>query len=137
MAATGVSCSDDVIAQFNEFRMKKTAFKFITYKIEGPHIVSDSTSESSDFADLMKAFPEDDCRYAVYDCDFTTNDGRPANKIVQITWVPDTAKVKSKMIYAGSKDALSRAFIGVSVKLSATDASEVSEQIIIDQCKRF
>lgn len=136
-AATGVTCSDEVIAQYNEFKLKKTPFKFITYKIEGPHIVADVCSESDNFDDLTAAFPENDCRYAVYDCNFTTQDGREANKIVQIAWIPDTAKVKAKMVYAGSKDALSRAFVGVSVKVSATDASEISLEIIEEQCKRF
>ena len=41
------------------------------------------------------------------------------------------------MVYAGSKDALTRAFVGISVKVTATDASELTEQIVIDACKKF
>ena len=50
---------------------------------------------------------------------------------------PETAKVKSKMVYAGSKDALTRALVGVGVKVTATDRSELTEQIVIDACKKF
>ncbi len=50
---------------------------------------------------------------------------------------PDTAKVKAKMVYAGSKDALNRVFVGVSVKVNATDLSEVTEEIARDACKKF
>jgi hypothetical protein len=35
---------------------------------------------------VVAAMPSDDCRYALYDMDFTTTDGRPANKLVFISW---------------------------------------------------
>ena len=50
---------------------------------------------------------------------------------------PDTAPVKTKMIYAGSKDALTRALVGISVKINATDMSELTEDIVKDACKKF
>ncbi len=50
---------------------------------------------------------------------------------------PDSSKVKSKMVYAGSKDALTRALVGISVKVTATDMSELTEGIIVDACKKF
>lgn len=50
---------------------------------------------------------------------------------------PDSAKVKPKMVYAGSKDALTRALVGVSIKITATDSSELSESIIQDQCRKI
>lgn len=50
---------------------------------------------------------------------------------------PDTAKIKAKMVYAGSKDALTRALVGVSTKISATDLSELTEDVIIEACKKF
>lgn len=68
---------------------------------------------------------------------FTTKDGRPANKLVSIAWAPDTAKIKSKMVYAGSKDALTKALVGVSTKVTATDRSELTETIVIDACQKF
>jgi len=41
------------------------------------------------------------------------------------------------MIYAGSKDALNRAFVGVATKITATDRSELTETIVQDACKKF
>lgn len=81
--------------------------------------------------------PADDCRYAIFDMDFTTNDGRPGNKLVSISWAPDTAKVKAKMVYAGSKDALTRALVGVATKVHATDLSELTESIVVEACRKF
>ena len=50
---------------------------------------------------------------------------------------PDTAPVKAKMVYAGSKDALLRVLVGISVKLTATDLSELTETIVQDACKKL
>ena len=59
------------------------------------------------------------------------------NLIIIIYRAPDTAPVKTKMIYAGSKDALTRALVGISVKINATDMSELTEDIVKDACKKF
>lgn len=50
---------------------------------------------------------------------------------------PDTAGVKSKMVYAGSKDALTRVLVGVATKLTATDRSELTLEIMQDACRKF
>lgn len=39
---------------------------------------------------------------------------------------PDDAKIKQKMLFASSKDALRRALIGIAVEIQGTDISEVS-----------
>lgn len=39
---------------------------------------------------------------------------------------PDTAKVRTKMLYASSKDRIKRELDGIQVEVQATDASEVS-----------
>lgn len=86
MAATGIAVSDSVISQFNDVKLGRFKAKFIIYKIDGGSIVTESTSESDNFDDFIASFPADDCRYAIYDLNFTTNDGRPANKLVSVAW---------------------------------------------------
>mmetsp|Transcript_14670 Transcript_14670/g.22137 ORF Transcript_14670/g.22137 Transcript_14670/m.22137 type:complete len:139 (+) Transcript_14670:95-511(+) len=137
MAQTGVTVSDEVINEFNEMKLKRINPKFIVYSIVDGVIVTDMRSESDNFEDFLNALPENDCRYAIYDMDFTTTDGRPGNKLVMVSWAPDTAKVKSKMVYAGSKDALTRSLVGVSTKITATDVSELTVDIMIEACRKF
>ena len=43
---------------------------------------------------------------------------------------PDTSKVRSKMVYASSKDRFKRELDGIQVELQATDPSEMSLDII-------
>lgn len=59
------------------------------------------------------------------------------NKSHSFFRAPDSAKVKDKMVYAGSKDALNRALVGVATKVSATDRSEITEAILIDAARKF
>lgn len=67
-------------------KLKRIQPKFVVYKIEGGLIVKDTESESANFDDFLSSLPPDDCRYAVYDMDFTTTDGRPGNKLVMVAW---------------------------------------------------
>ena len=76
-----------------------------------------------DFSACVQA--ADGPRYGVVDVEFQTADGRDNSKIVFISWVPDTAKIKQKMVYSGSKDALKRVLLGIMVEMNATDASEL------------
>lgn len=46
-------------------------------------------------------------------------------------------KVKAKMVYAGSKDAVNRALTGIMVKLNVTDVSELTEKALVAECKKF
>lgn len=87
MAATGVSVSDTVISEFNEMKLGRVKLRFIVYKIEGGLIVTDSVGDNdTKFSDFLARLPADDCRYAIYDMQFTTNDGRVTNKLVSISW---------------------------------------------------
>lgn len=40
--------------------------------------------------------------------------------------IPDTSKVRQKMLYASSKDALRKNLVGLAIEIQGTDASEVN-----------
>ncbi len=75
----------------------------------------------------------DDCRFAVYDFEYTINEAEgPRNKILFIAWSPDVSKVKSKMMYASSKDSLKKSLVGIAKDVQATDAGEIDWQTVLD-----
>ncbi|KAG6966506.1 hypothetical protein JG687_00004797 [Phytophthora cactorum] len=142
-ASSGVGVDDEVITQFNDFKLKRAPhdFRYFIYKIEDDsQIVIESTGPSSesyqDMADKLAQITND-CRYALVDLDLTTKDGRPTSKIVFLSWSPDTARIKSKMLYASSKEAIKRVLMGVGIHLTATDASELSLESIEDGVSKF
>jgi len=49
-----------------------------------------------------------------------------SHKLITSIRAPDDAKIKQKMVFASSRDALRRALVGISVEIQGTDYSEVA-----------
>jgi cofilin len=59
------------------------------------------------FDDFIAGFPISEPRYGVFDLEWQTEDGRTINKIVFVTYVPDTCKsIAVKFPYANSKEVM-------------------------------
>ena len=140
--STGVEVSSDVTTSFNKFKLQQEPYKlrYFVYVIKDKKtIVIEKTGErNKTFDDFVQDLPENDCRYGLIDIEFETTDGRPTSKMVFISWNPDTASVRPKMLYSGSKEALKSALIGVGIHINATDMSELDfEEAILPVVKKF
>ena len=69
---------------------------------------------------MIYDLPDNNYRYAVINIEFDTDEGRPTSKLVFISWNPDTASVRPKMIDSGSKEAIKAALTGVGININAT-----------------
>jgi cofilin len=95
----------------------------------GEQIIPDQCAAvGTTFQDFVDALPENDCRYAVYDFEYTNADGCIFKKIIFVMWSPDNAATKSKMMYASSKDFLKNLLPGIAVEQQATEKGEVDEE---------
>ncbi|KAJ7974187.1 putative Actin depolymerizing factor [Quillaja saponaria] len=129
-AASGMAVNDECKLKFLELKSKRN-YRFIVFKIEKQDVVVEKIgSREETYEDFAASLPADECRYAVFDFDFTTNENCQKSKIFFIAWAPDTSKVRSKMVYASSKDRFKRELDGIQVELQATDPSEMSIDII-------
>ncbi|XP_022922475.1 ATP-dependent RNA helicase glh-2-like isoform X2 [Cucurbita moschata] len=129
-AASGMAVSDECKLKFLELKTKRN-YRFIVFKIENQEVVVDKLgSPQKTYDDFLAAIPSDECRYAVFDFDFTTDENCQKSKIFFIAWSPDTSIVRNKMVYASSKDRFKRELDGIQVELQATDPSEMSFDII-------
>lgn len=139
--STGVVVDDDVATTFNMFKLQQgEKLRYYIYMIKDKKtIVIESKGErSKTYEDFCAALPADDCRYGLIDLDFTTVDDRPTSKLVFITWNPDTASVRNKMLYSGSKEALKSTLNGVGIHINATDQAELDlETSILPTCRKF
>ncbi|KAL1819347.1 actin-depolymerizing factor 1 [Daucus carota subsp. sativus] len=131
-AASGIAVHDDCKLKFLELKAKRT-YRSIIFKIEEiqkqvtVEKVGDPTESYEDFA---ASLPANECRYAVYDYDFVTQENCQKSRIFFIAWSPDSAKVRSKMIYASSKERFKRELDGIQVELQATDPTEMDMDVI-------
>jgi len=135
--ATGVSVKDEVKTAFNAFKLQKGDYadcNFITFKITDnkKFIEIDRVAEpGEDFDDFVGALPEDDGRYGVVDVKFDTADGRSTSKLVFVSWVPDTMRVRSKMLYSGSKEYLKSSLEGIGICINCNDYSDIDYESVI------
>ncbi|XP_018814842.1 actin-depolymerizing factor [Juglans regia] len=131
-SSSGMAVHDDCKLKFLELKAKRS-HRFIVFKIEEKIqqvIVEKVGSPDETYDDFTASMPPNECRYAVFDFDFITIDNCQKSKIFFIAWSPDTSRVRSKMLYASSKDRFRRELEGVQVELQATDPSEMSFDII-------
>lgn len=50
---------------------------------------------------------------------------------------PDSSPIKSKMLYAGTKNELKKALVGVSIEVQATDFGELDEEEVRSKLSRI
>lgn len=138
MSRSGVGLGPNCVSTFEELKLKKT-YSFIIFKLsdDKKSIIVDKTSNDESYEEFTAALPETDCRYAVYDFKYSLGVAEgDRNKIVFVTWSPDDAPVRSKMVYASSKDALRRSLNGIGTEVQATDFSEVAYETILEKVSK-
>ncbi|CAN6634276.1 cofilin [Trichomonascus vanleenenianus] len=138
MSRSGIAVADDCISAFEDLKLRKT-YKYIIYRVsdDKTQIIVEKTSKDADYEKFTADLPENESRYAIYDFEYELSAGEgKRNKIIFMMWSPDTASVKSKMVYASSKDAIRRALNGVAVEMQATDYSEADRDAVYEAVKK-
>lgn len=133
-----VAVADESLQAFNDLKLGKK-YKFVLFALNESKtsIVVKETSTDQSYDAFLEKLPENDCLYAIYDFEYEINGNEgKRSKIVFYTWSPDTAPVRSKMVYASSKDALRRALNGVSTDIQGTDFAEVSYETVLEKVSR-
>ncbi|PWA69313.1 Actin-binding, cofilin/tropomyosin type [Artemisia annua] len=125
-----MAVDDECKLKFLELKSKRN-YRFIIFKIEEQQVIVEKVgSPDESYEDFTNSLPSNECRYAVFDFDFITDENCQKSKIFFIAWAPDTSKVRAKMVYASSKDRFKRELEGIQVELQATDPSEMSLDIV-------
>jgi cofilin len=136
MAASGVSVQDAVVSEFNNIKIGHK-YGFIQMKITNDlkEIEVEKTVEtgSSTYEDFVNQLPPNDCRYAIYDFHFDTGKAGQREQLIFIVWCPDTAPVRTKMLYAASKDALKKKLVGINHEIQATEPSDLNQKDVTDK----
>ncbi|KAL5174238.1 Actin-depolymerizing factor 7 [Glycine soja] len=84
--ASGMAVHDDCKLRFQELKSKRS-YRFIVFKIEEQQVVVEKLGDPTEsYEDFMASFPANECRYAVYDFDFTTSENCQKSKIFFVAW---------------------------------------------------
>eukprot|EP00960_Hanusia_phi_P057889 763697-Hanusia_phi.AAC.1 len=145
--ASGVGVADDCVSVFNDLKLKHS-MKYIVYSMNDKMTeiqVLKTGGKDATYEEFLKELPENDCRYGVFDIEYTDPKTKASrNKIAFYIWClvgtcsnailtsvvfvrcPDTAKVRTKMIFASSKDELKKRLVGIACEVQGSDAGDVA-----------
>jgi cofilin len=138
--ASGVAVCDECKTSFQEIKLgHKYRYVIFCLTEDLKQIVVEKRAEPSATYDefleeLKQAESKSECRFAVFDAEFSTKDGQQRNKIVFFMWSPENSKIKQKMVYASSKDALKKALgEGIAKEIQANDHGDLMWSAVLDK----
>ncbi|KAJ3066931.1 cofilin [Podochytrium sp. JEL0797] len=126
---------------YEEMKLRRK-YAFLVYKIEGDNIVPDLVMSAEDAAKLgseatyekfIAQMPESEGRYGVFDFEYDSGADGIRNKLVFFLWAPDTARIKSRMLYASSKQAIRQRLDGINTEIQCTDSAELAHEAVFEK----
>jgi len=82
--------------------------------------------------EFISKMPPTDCRFAIFDLETKTNDGRITSKLFFISWLPNNATPHKKMGYTAAKAVFREKFTGVFDVMAKV---EKDLQVCLQLCK--
>lgn len=134
-ASSGMGVDEHSKSTFLELQRKKV-HRYVIFKIDEKKkevVVEKTGAPGESYDDFTAALPENDCRYAIYDFDYVTEDNCQKSKIFFIAWSPSISRIRAKMLYATSKDRFRRELDGIHYEIQATDPTEMELEVLRDR----
>ncbi|KAG6336991.1 hypothetical protein ID866_2092 [Astraeus odoratus] len=133
--ASGIPVSDQCVMDFKKLQRERV-HNCVIYQLSSNNseIVVGHAGKVANYGEFLKYLPEGECRWAVYDLEFE-KDGAKRNKICFFSWAPDNAKIKQKMVFASSRDALKRRLDGIHIEIQASDPTEVEYEVVLSKAQ--
>jgi len=141
--SSGVAVSDECKIKYEDIK-KNQRYRFVVFHIKDDKCIAVETlgEPGSKYEDFLSALQKEgpaECRYGIYDFEYMHQsqgtEAIPKKKLILMSWCPENAKVKKKMLYSSSFDALKRALVGINKCIQATDISEASEETVEKQLR--
>ncbi|EMS65284.1 Actin-depolymerizing factor 10 [Triticum urartu] len=117
---------------FMELKRRKV-HRYVIFKIDDSTeevVVEKTGAPGESYDDFTASLPVDDCRYAVYDLDFVSDDNCRKSKIFFISWSPDDCRIRAKTIYAVSRNQFRHELDGVHFEIQATDPDDMDLEVL-------
>jgi len=137
MSMSGVAIDPSCIDAYNDVKSCKSKCCIFQLSDDGKTIIPDPEStqkynrkaKPDQFDKFCQNFPENKCRYGVYNVNLGCQGGdgivSVREKIVFVTWAPDSVKIKDEMMIASSKDSLKKACQGIAHDMQFSDESDI------------
>ena len=134
MVASGIPVNDTCVSTFNELKAGHGPRYMIMQIVNKEVTVTAKGEHTATYADFLEKIKTDDACYAFYDFDWEV-EGAKRNKILFISFNPDTGSVRNKMTYASTKESVRNIAEGGFVEVQATDAEGISFDSVLAKAK--
>ena len=138
----GINPTEETLAKFNEFKMKKK-LAAVVFKIDKVNNVEsvvfekEFPKEGFKQEDLIEALPTDEGRFVFVDFDYENDDGIKVYKIISILYCPITAKAAKKMMYSTTYGSLNASLGGgIAAEMQCDGPAELSRENILKRVKK-
>jgi len=142
--ASGVEVADNCKIVFEEIKKDKK-HRYVIFNIREEkqidvEVIGDRDAEYDQFLEDLQKGGTGECRYGLFDFEYMhqhqgTTESSKKQKLFLLLWCPDTAKIKMKMLYASSFDALKKSLVGVRKYIQASDLSEASKDSVEEKLR--
>lgn len=96
-AESPTTMSTDLTAKLKALKIRRR-HRFVVMRIDGTEVVAETVGAPGEGpGELRVALPYSDCRYAVYDQEVVTTDGRKTSKLFFFTWLPHNSTPHNKV----------------------------------------
>jgi len=113
VSGAALQLGDDCVPAFQEMKVRRK-HRFIVFKVGETCINVEVFGERKfTLAQFKEKLPFTECRFALYDHDYKSPDGRPISRIYFIIWLPHNATAYTKMAYAQAKAKFNEAMGGI------------------------
>ncbi|XP_061676706.1 cofilin-2-like [Syngnathoides biaculeatus] len=130
--ASGVTVEDEVLCTYDELKFKKK-LKVVFFRVSDDRkriMVEKEKQIMADdcdpYATFISMLPVKDCRYAVFDVAYKTKESSDKACLVFVSWAPEDAPIKCKMVHASSKAALKKD-LQITPEWQLTDLEEAKD----------
>ncbi|XP_060074584.1 cofilin-4-like [Ylistrum balloti] len=144
--ASGVKMNDKCVETFNKLKKNHT-LQYCLFKLSGDGfkeviVEKEKTIDCEDkkkfFENFVRCIKEDYSEKCLYGAvDFAgrkDKEGKTIEKVIFISWVPNDAKMKEKMVHAATLNAVTQT-LSVSDALQLFDKEELDEMCICEKMK--
>lgn len=111
--AHAIEITPEVAETYKDFKQKRK-YKWLMFKLNQETFrleITNTGAPSSGVAEFVKAFPDTDARYGMYDLPIQNKYGGSGSKLILFIWCPATAG-RNNMFYASSRRSLDSFFQG-------------------------
>eukprot|EP00343_Euplotes_focardii_P007621 CAMPEP_0205819672 /NCGR_PEP_ID=MMETSP0206-20130828/2130_1 /ASSEMBLY_ACC=CAM_ASM_000279 /TAXON_ID=36767 /ORGANISM="Euplotes focardii, Strain TN1" /LENGTH=142 /DNA_ID=CAMNT_0053113537 /DNA_START=52 /DNA_END=480 /DNA_ORIENTATION=+ len=140
MSMAGITMSQEALDAFEKVQGRRSKCRWATFKLakkaDDGVVVGEIHDEKEEFSykQFADTVEKNAPRFAAVLYEFDAADGSHKEKVVLLSYIPDDAPVKQKMLMGSSIEMFKKSLIGWHKYQQASDLADLEEKAILKLC---